>query len=198
MTHKSTCKRRCNDKDSSGAILNAFLLQLLLNGYYHHIDFLQETDLEIRKCVDLTTAFLWLDCFNPCGYRDCPVSHSWIPCGRTAGNTYGCGAANVDVNAYRVLQLCPPLYAAAPRIATTVTPAESSLRVICDIYGLRTTNLLSKTVYCAQYVSGIVPISSRYCTQNQLAASTSSIAVLGISGCFHKVTTMSTGMHWAT
>jgi hypothetical protein len=179
--------KTCNDKVSSGVILSAInAATTATTATITTLTTCKGTSQtwKSRKCTDLTTA-LCVDCIDPCGRDECPSMNTLNPCGATNGNIYGCPATNVNINGYRVFTATFVPISVAPRITSIVViPAESSFRVVVSLQSSNN-KPVDGTVYCAQYVTGVVPISvTDIVLQNQFATSAFSIATVNIGGLF--------------
>jgi hypothetical protein len=126
-----------------------------------------------KRCGDGITAFC-VDCIDPCGVNQCPSLNSVNPC---SPNAYGCSSTNTSVNAYRVVTATfVPLSVAPSFMAIVATPNKTTVSV-------HTTLDSDGTVYCASYVSGVVPSSlSAIQLQGFTAISSSSVATVNITG----------------
>jgi hypothetical protein len=126
-----------------------------------------------KRCGDGVTAFC-VDCIDPCGVNQCPSLNSLNPCGP---NAYGCSSIDSSITAYRIMTATfKPLFVAPSIGAIVATPAKTSVSLSITLSD-------DGTVYCAYYVSGLVPSSlSAIQRQTFVARSTSSVATVNVFG----------------
>jgi hypothetical protein len=126
-----------------------------------------------KRCGDGITASC-VDCIDPCGVNQCPSLNSVNPC---SPNAYGCSSIDTSVNAYRVMTATfVPLSIAPVFLAIVATPAKTSVSVHFTLDS-------DGTIYCAYYVSGVIPSSlSAIQLQAFIAISTSNVAAVNVTG----------------
>jgi hypothetical protein len=165
---KSRKLKTCNDKVSSEAILDAVYATTTA----------QAETVTTEKCADSSTA-LCVDCDDPCGTTQCPSLNTFNPCGATNGNTYGCPATNISINAYRVFTGTFVPFSVAPVIESIeVASTNSSLSVLVALK-----EPVDGIVYCAEYAKDVVPVSvTDIELQNHVDISESSKATINIGG----------------